>query len=292
MQEITIAVNNMRAKGVHFGDGSSCDCHCPSLCCKPMEGDFIRGLVACQTSMHTYKRATQFWEKSLCPRLEGSSWHDLKCLKGLCKNCGFQMIPLCIRELDPGNQATMTWRRFEKVLAGKTRIGERKHVLRLEHKTSNPRMFLAWAAPKIRHFVYHQHQAKWQEAAYKNSLNLLQPGEVLSLIDFAENYSFKGQDEVQSQHWFNFQLTILVHITYTVNLDYNPLDPLNKRLKVDYFYYISDDRKHDSLFVQKCLTDHWNYLKLTGAYPSRHIVWSDGCAAQFKGSKAWFYVSR
>ena len=286
MQEIAIAVNNMWAKSVHFAGGSSCDCYCPSLCYKPANGDFITGPVACQASTHTYKRATEFWEKSLCPRQEGSSWHDLKCLKGLCENCGIQLILLCNRELDPGNQATMTWRRFEKVLAGKIRAGEPKHVLRLEHKTTNPRMFLAWVVPKICHFVYHQHQEKWQEAAYKSSLNLLHPGEVLSLIDFAENYSFKGQDEVQSQHWFNFQLTILVHITYTMNLHYNPLDLLSKRLNIEYSYYISDDRKHDSLFVQKCLTDHWQYLKRQDTYPCCHIVWSDGCAAQFKYSTA------
>ena len=92
----------------------------------------------------------------------------------------------------------MTWRRFEKVLAGKTRAGEPKHVLHLEYKSSIPRMFMAWVVPKIRHFVFHQHQAKWQDAIYKSSLALLQLGEVLSLIDFAENYSFKGQNEIQS----------------------------------------------------------------------------------------------
>jgi hypothetical protein len=43
---------------------------------------------------------------------------------------------------------------------------------------------------------------------------MLKEGEVLSLIDFVENYSCKCQDEIQEQHWFNFQLSIMVHITY------------------------------------------------------------------------------
>jgi len=52
---------------------------------------------------------------------------------------------------------------------------------------------------------------------------MLKEGEVLSLIDFIENYYSKREDEIQEQHWFNFQLSILVHITYQVNPTLNPL---------------------------------------------------------------------
>ena len=36
---------------------------------------------------------------------------------------------------------------------------------------------------------------------------------LLSHIDFAENYSFEIQNEVQSMHWHSTQISILVHIT-------------------------------------------------------------------------------
>ena len=288
MQEIAIVVNNMRARTVHLRGENSCNCQCHSLCLQLVDGDYISGPVACQAMKHTYSRATQFWEKSLCPGPEGSNYHNLKYLRRLCPNCGFKLIPPCTSELDPSNSTTMSWRRFEKVLAGKTRAREPKSVLYLEYKTSHPRMFLAQAIPKIQQLVWHQHQAKWQDVAYKSSLA---KGSSVS-HRLHENYSFKGHDEVQSQHWFNFQLTILVHITYTINPDYNISDPFSKRLKVDYFYYISDDHKYNSLFVQKCLINHWNFLKVSGASPAHHIVWSDGCATQLKGSKAWFFVSR
>jgi hypothetical protein len=187
----------------------------------------------------------------------------------------------------------MNWRRFEKAVAGKTKTGETKMVLRLEYKTTKPRAFLAWAVPRIKQFVMHQFVARWQDSQYKTCAANLRPGEVMSLIDFAENYSFKGQNEIQSQHWINVQLTILVHIMYTVNPAYNPEDPKSKRLLTTYFYYISDDRVHDTLFVQTCLMLHWKHLMLEAStIPSRHVVWSDGCAAQFKGAKAWFFVAR
>ncbi len=59
----------------------------------------------------------------------------------------------------------------------------------------------------------------------------LERDEVLSLIDFAKNYSFKHQNEVQEQHWYNFQLSISVHIVYTTNLKCDILDPWSPRLK-------------------------------------------------------------
>jgi hypothetical protein len=154
----------------------------------------------------------------------------------------------------------MAWRRFEKVPAGKTKEGHLKYVFRLEFKLSNPSAFLAYAKPRIAEFVLHHHVAKWQDTAYKASIAKLKAGEVMSLIDFTKNYSFKGQNEVQSQHWYNFQLTILVHIMYTVNPFYDALDKDSKRLCTTYYYYISDDKKHDSLFIQKCLNHHWHDL--------------------------------
>jgi hypothetical protein len=134
--------------------------------------------------------------------------------------------------------------------------------------------------------------AHWQDAEFKSSLSKLKVGEIMSLIDFAENYSFKGQDEVQSQHWYNFQLSILVHIMYSVNPDYDATNQDSKRLITTYYYYISDDKKHDSLFVQHCLKLHWCDLIEARIFPTRHIVWSDGCATQFKGAKAWFFVAK
>jgi hypothetical protein len=43
---------------------------------------------------------------------------------------------------------------------------------------------------------------KWQDVAYTS--REMKEGETMSLIDFAKNYSFKKQNEVQEQHWYNF----------------------------------------------------------------------------------------
>jgi hypothetical protein len=38
---------------------------------------------------------------------------------------------------------------------------------------------------------------------------------------FSENYAFKVQIEIQDMHWFSFQITVLMHITYHQNLTFD-----------------------------------------------------------------------
>ena len=195
MAEITIGFNNMRGGKFHFEDDSiSCACGCDSVCSNILAGTETEGPVACQAKHHRYRRSTHLWEQSLCPWLPGSDWHALTCVMGECPHCGFDLIPLCEREVDPQNSKEMEWKRFENVTAGKTRQGDPKKVVRLEYKLTTTRAFLQYAAGIFPEFVRHQHTARWQDSQFKESLRKLQPGEVFSLIDFAENYSFKGQD--------------------------------------------------------------------------------------------------
>jgi hypothetical protein len=142
MREIVIGFNNMRGTKVHLSEGEICDCLCDSVCLNPIDAVSMAGPVICQAKHHSFKRSSDLWEKCLCPKPVESDWHDIKCLRGECSNCGFQLLPLCNREVDAGNQSPIAWRRFEKVLAGKNRKGEIKKVIRLEYKSTNTHIFL------------------------------------------------------------------------------------------------------------------------------------------------------
>ncbi|CAM6081914.1 unnamed protein product [Calypogeia fissa] len=60
----------------------------------------------------------------------------------------------------------------------------------------------------------------------------------------------------------------------------------------DYHFYISDDNKHDTLFVQHCMDLHYGWMKGQGIHVEQHWVWSDGAASQFKSCRPFYYVSR
>jgi len=112
---------------------------------------------------------------------------------------------------------------------------------------------------------------------------------IISMEDFAKNYSFQVQNEVQSMHWHSYQISILVHITYWSNPDFDMHDEDTKIL-IEYHFYISNDRKHDYEFVQHCFGLHWRYILDQRLPPRWHYVWFDGCTNQFKSSKPWYFV--
>jgi hypothetical protein len=78
-----------------------------------------------------------------------------------------------------------------------------------------------------------------------------------------------------------------VHICYIWNPNFVAnLDCGEKMLLIEYYYYILDDNEHDTLFVQHCFQFHWSHLTIGGLYPNEHLVWSNGCAMQFKSRHA------
>ena len=85
-------------------------------------------------------------------------------------------------------------------------------------------------------------------------------------------------------HWWSNQVTILVHITYLRN----STGIVEKKLH----FYISDDKMHDTLFVQHCFILHDTWLKQKGHHFQHHWVWSDGAASQFKARRPFYFVAR
>ena len=101
----------------------------------------------------------------------------------------------------------------------------------------------------------------------------------------------KIQNEIQSMHWHNEQITILVHITYKLNPNWS-LENDEPLLLKEIHYYVCDDKTHDSLFVQHYFRLNWSHISSQGFRPTNHIVWSNGCSGQFKSARVWYFVSR
>ncbi len=104
------------------------------------------------------------------------------------------------------------------------------------------------------------------------------PDCLISCVDFVKNYSFMEHNEIQTQHWHNFQITILVHFTWRINPNFNVGDDEKTRVIIEYHFYISNDYTHDNLFVQHCFTWHWIWLQAHNIeLPIKHTIWNDKC---------------
>jgi hypothetical protein len=118
---------------------------------------------------------------------------------------------------------------------------------------------------------------------------------VVSVADFADNYSFQIQNQIQSLYWRQQQVTIFVQITYRhaeLAVDGVLSTPENRVIKKQMHFYVSDSKEHGIVFVQHCFLKHAEWLKERGVTMTRRQVWSDGCSGQFKSSHASYFVAK
>ena len=77
------------------------------------------------------------------------------------------------------------------------------------------------------------------------------------MVDFAENYTFAPQREIQSEYYHSDKVSIFIHVSYRhaqESIDGRDRTPQSWDVIKEYHFYVSDDREHDT-FV--CLTLLW-----------------------------------
>jgi hypothetical protein len=78
---------------------------------------------------------------------------------------------------------------------------------------------------------------------------------VISIVDFIENYHFEIQNEVQSMLCHNYEVHILVHITFQLNHNASMYHD-DSCTPIEYHFYVYEDKKYDETFVQHCFKLH------------------------------------
>ncbi|KAL3688361.1 hypothetical protein R1sor_014670 [Riccia sorocarpa] len=191
----------------------------------------------------------------VCPAIhvaaEGSEteyWFKKACINLQCTQCGTRKFEsaLCgVYEVaNPVNSDTIKWERYEYVGQGlKDEHGREKRRLELVLVETPVSEFIQFMKSKLAHFVKHDFIQKWQAKQYRQCIKTFPIGTVVSVIDYAENYTFLPRNEIQSKYWTSKQVMILVHIFY-YHSQFSTADDWDVRKVVHFF--ISDDRKHDS----------------------------------------------
>ena len=139
--------------------------------------------------------------------------------------------------------------------------------------------YIKLVVSQLQKLTSHSYVAKCQTSHLKKRKEELDGSVALILGDFAENYKFVVQDEVQSFHWNNLQCTLHPVVVY-YRAD-------GKLLHMSYCI-ISDDMTHDVAMVyeiQKCIIAA---IKSKLPYIVKVEYYSDGCAGQYKNCKKFF----
>lgn len=125
--------------------------------------------------------------------------------------------------------------------------------------------------------IPHAYIAKAQSKYFKSRKeNLANETEAIVVLDFAENFSFVMQDEVQGYHWNKSMCTLHPAIVYY------KLDGLIMSFSM---CVLSDDLEHDVPFVHEVQHQLVSLLKSKLPKLTQIEYNSDGCAAQYKNCK-------
>ncbi|XP_071951916.1 uncharacterized protein [Antedon mediterranea] len=135
--------------------------------------------------------------------------------------------------------------------------------------------FIENLADKIVKLTRHSFTSKSQSGYMRNLKGTLQPMEEIILQgDFAENYAYVVQDEIQSFHWENSQATLHPFVAYYCLQD-GTLEHIN-------ICIISDCREHTTVTVYAFLKVVIPYLKTKLPTMKKVHYFTDGCGGQYK----------
>ena len=120
----------------------------------------------------------------------------------------------------------------------------------------------------------HSYLAKCQVQYLNDKKQSLRSEEALVLGDFAENYQFLIQDEIQNYHWSKEYCTLHPAVVY-----------FKDGLRHISICFISDDNSHDTYFACEVQKTMINYLHELLPQVKKLFYFSDGCGGQYKNYK-------
>lgn len=177
-----------------------------------------------------------------------------KCYFGNCMNCpGFDNIKGVLQEYYDKNNIEFIkfnlWTQTDRSF--------------LETRFESVDDFIDNFVSRLPKLLKHSFLSKQQSSYFNKVKENLGEQEILVVLDFAENYSFKIQDEVQSYHWSNDQATIHPFGIYYME---------NNELKFTNFVIISDITKHNTFTVDIFIREFINFISRTIQTPKKNIL--------------------
>ena len=135
--------------------------------------------------------------------------------------------------------------------------------------------FLDFFIQDIQELSLHLFNWKWHDQQFDYIKEHLQPGMLLQVLDFAQNYMNKYQDEPKECHWDHLQ-TVLHPI---INHRHCAIDG---KLIVEEHVIISNDLNRDKHAVKAFEDASMMELQRSGFKPTHIMQFCDNCSSQYK----------
>ena len=206
---------------------------------------------------------------------------DRDCLFRFCTKCGVMKKYHRILEENKSLQlhAPVHWRQWVKDDSGRT--------ITVDFKT--PLVTL------IKHWCYltesmsnHLFDYKWQGHQFEKCKNRLKHGDVLFVMDFAQNLTHRSQNEAQSAHWKREATTLHPIVCY-----YRcPQSGGCNEIVTHDMAFVTPDLSHDPWAIYTFETTAISVLKERGIRVKRIFEFTDNCAGQYKSRRVFLMLSK
>ena len=224
----------------------------------------------------------------LCKIGDFERFHQEKCIYGACLSCDaaakinnhYEEIIL------KGKNDELKWHHWEKV----NELGKSRKKLVTKRKTL--KIALEELIEDVTRpvqgttFQKHKFQADWQQLQYLNFKKSISEREILMIFDFGRNRAIHHQDQAKCDYFNARQVTIHPIVMYYKSKTVQELTVRESLIMV------SDDLKHDHFAVKQFLGEAVSYCKTKGIEFSKLVIYSDGCAAQYKGRNSLAFLSK
>ena len=195
-------------------------------------------------------------------------FHASDCLKNQCSDCGVDKF---LSTFNYDSDRVIEFTRWENI---KEENGKSKMGLKLYRETLE--VFFKLVEGDLKNFGNHLFTASWQYRQLALLKENLLPEDLITIVDYGENFRHEYQDEVAAMHWQYQQSTI-----HPVVCLYR--DPLTQQLVHLDVIIISSDLQHDYLAAEEYCTQALNYVKSESGIDFKHIYrFSDTCTGQYR----------
>lgn len=206
-----------------------------------------------------------FFEIMLCAEEERTD----ECYLLNCEHCpGKSAVATCLyRAFDENDIEEITMKQWVNA--------EKCSLVTITKKTE---VFISEFTTDVAKLVTHDFIARKQQEQLKHRKKNLEMDEAVVICDFAENFSFVIQDEVQGYHWNQKQCTIHPFVIYyRRNSDSD--------VKCQSLVIIAESEKHNIYSVYQFQVELFKYLKEKIPNVTKLHFFSDGAGGQYKNRK-------
>ena len=227
-----------------------------------------------------YREVFDLWTASLCER-EGT-FNKRKCVERECEQCGANLVKTkYLEKMGDNKEALVKWKVWERV-----EIAPKKFRKVKVQKESSLEELVNLIVSSVNDISLHMHTFLWQHYQYKCIRKSPDPGMVVLVMDFSENYRCDFQREVSSAHFGYQQITLHTMRATFLCPDHECCRVCNASITV-----FSDDLMHDHFSVKTFVSAAVEELKAKGVLVNHMIQFTDGCRAQYKCCHSFFDIS-